>query len=253
MKSRIVGIVNQKGGVGKTVTALTLATGLAAGGSSVLLVDGDPQGNLTLFFTESAERGLSDVLKSLSSGGTVSSHEAPVIKNVRPGLDLVPMHDRSLRMELTDSDYRDVLPRYSEWLEDISKRYDAVITDCSPSNGWLEKTLVSACASVIVPLEFQLFSIAGLSALVEEIRDCSKLSGKTIKIEALVFTRVENRVNRVQEYRNAFKAYSIPIFEVAKTELVPKSLEIHKTLWEFAPQSFAARDYKAIIDRVFRT
>ena len=83
------------------------------------------------------------------------------------------------------------------------------------------------------------------------MENCTKESGKEIKIHSLIFTKAENRLNRVQTYREVFSSFHIPIFEVCKSEYIVRSLEKSRTIWECGPASFAARDYARVIDRAF--
>ena len=80
---------------------------------------------------------------------------------------------------------------------------------------------------------------------------CTEEAGHGIRVHSLVFAKAENRVARVDSYRELFSAFRIPIFEVCKTEYIPRSLERSKTIWESGPSSFAARDYARIIDKAF--
>ena len=251
----IIAIANQKGGVGKTVTAINLAAGLAKAGERVLVVDGDPQANLSLFFgaREKAKSGTGDLGKLIAA---VSAGERPllrkhIIRQVRRGLDLLPAGGRGLRLELGEEALVRASPGFATLLAEARKEYRWIILDCSPSNGALERLLVGASEAVIVPLEFQLFSVAGLEALVEDVSVFSSELGRRIRVHAVVFTKAENKLSRVEAYREIFSSYKIPVFEVCRSEYVPRSLERSRTLWESAPSSFAARDYARILKKAF--
>lgn len=258
-----VAIANQKGGVGKTTSALSLGAGLAQAGQRVLLIDGDPQGNLSLFFgvTEAAGKAggaaeagalpcLGEALGAYASGSRPGLG-ACVRKAVRPNLDFIPLLRRRLRTEIGDLDLKRAQAPFREDLETLAAAYDFVMVDSSPSDGILERLLVSACEAVIIPLEFQLFSIAGLEAMIDDVDSCSRDAGRPIRVHCLIFAKAENRVGRVEEYRSLFSAFRVPIFEVCKSEYLPRTMERSKTIWEGAPSSYAARDYARIIDRAF--
>ncbi|NPV00547.1 MAG: ParA family protein [Brevinematales bacterium] len=247
---RIIGFVNQKGGVGKTASTLSIGTGLALSGQKVLLVDGDPQGNLSMFFTPDKKPGFYDLLRDLNEGAYTNT-ENYILRDIRDNLDIIPNQQRELRTLMHDTQITQIAPRFIEILREMKSSYDWILIDCSPSNGALERTLVSACDTVIVPLEFQVFSISGLSGLLDEIKVWGNETGREISVDALIFTKTEKRINRMNEYREIFSNFRIPIFEVCKSESLPKSIETGKTIWENAPTGFAAADYYHIITQVF--
>jgi chromosome partitioning protein len=246
----IVALANQKGGVGKTTTVIQLASGLARSGARVLAVDGDPQGNLSLFFGDGKSRDFGDLVGDLLAGSSLRGEDY-LAREVRKGVDLLPAKHKLLRRERSDADLLAAAPAFAAFLQALKARYDWILVDCSPSNGALERLLVRACEAVIVPLEFQLFSVAGLKAILDDVKVCGEEAGRDIRVHALVFTKAENRVARVESYRELFSAFKIPIFEVCKSEYIPRSLERSRTIWESGPASFAARDYARIIEKAF--
>ena len=249
-----VAIANQKGGVGKTTSALELASGLARAGKRVLLVDGDPQGNLSLFFKASDRANGSPCLGAALSAYAAEESmalEDCILTSVRPGLDLIPLLRKRLRSELGDSQLRTAREPFARALEYTAGAYDFVIVDSSPSDGALERLLVSACETVIIPLEFQMFSVVGLEAMIDDVNSCSAESGRPIRVHCLIFIKAENRVGRVREYRGLFSSFRIPIYEICKSEYLPRTMERFRTIWEGAPSSYAARDYARIIGRAF--
>ncbi len=250
----IVALANQKGGVGKTTMVIEIASGLARAGQRVLVVDGDPQGNLSLFFGAGEGKDLGELFGELLHqrlGGEGPRIEEYLVRRVRRNLDLLPAKSRLLRRERSEAELLDVAPSFAALLRALKSDYDWILLDCSPSNGALERLLVSACEAVIVPLEFQLFSVAGLQAMLDDVASCALEAGREIRIHALVFTKAENRVARVESYRKLFSAFKIPIFEVCKSEYIPRSLERSRTIWESGGSSFAARDFAGIIEKAF--
>jgi chromosome partitioning protein len=251
----IVAVANQKGGVGKTTTVIELASGLARSGARVLAVDGDPQGNLSLFFGPGQgpgreSRDFGDLIGELLSGAPARIDDY-LVRRARKGLDLLPAKHRLLRRERSEADILAAAPGFASLLAGLRERYDWILVDCSPSNGALERFLVRACEAVIVPLEFQLFSVSGLQAILDDVTACAAEAARPIRVHSLVFTKAENRVARVESYRELFSAFRIPIFEVCKSEYIPRSLERSKTIWESGSSSFAARDYARIIEKAF--
>ena len=249
---RIVSFVNQKGGVGKTSSALCIATGLALAGQQVLLIDGDPQGNLTLFFTEKKQNDLYRLFIDIKTNGEVYNPFEYPIRGVREKLDLIPIFERELRSLLNEKEMEGLILPFSNFLAKLKQQYDWIfIFDCSPSNGMLEKAIISVSEAIFVPLEFQLFSIAGLNGLLDEISRCGEKQGRAIIVEALIFTKAEKHINRIKEYRQIFSDFHIPIYEICKSEDIPKSIEMKRTIWEIAPSRNAASDYYEIITHSF--
>lgn len=260
-KMKIVTVANQKGGVGKTSSIIQLASGLAKRGERVLAVDGDPQGNLSLFFGAAEGQtfgqpigqakipGFHDLLASIENGKP--SLKNSIRKSVRRRLDLIPFTDRDFRINFADDRIRNLKDPFAKVLSKAANFYDWILIDSSPSNSCLERLLVEASDAVIIPLEFQLFSVSGLEASIQEVDACSQECGRGIEVHSLLFTKAENRLNRVQDYRRVFSTFRIPIFEVCKSEYMSRSLEKSRTIWECGPSSNAAKDYARIIEKSF--
>jgi chromosome partitioning protein len=255
--ARVITVANQKGGVGKTSSVIQIASGLARRGDRVLAIDGDPQGNLTLFFGDrgtarknAGSKNFGDLLRALGSGGGIPLSRY-VRARVRRNLDLITAADRDMRMTIHDDEIRGVSGKFSSFVAAVKDRYDWILIDSSPSNSALERLLIAASDAVIIPLEFQIFSVAGLEAILDEVRSCTDESGKDILIHSLILTKAENRLNRVNEYRKVFSEFSIPIYEICKSEYLSRSLEKSRTIWECGPASYAARDYGRLIERGF--
>lgn len=246
----VITIANQKGGVGKTASVIQIASGLAKRGEKVLVIDGDPQGNLSLFFGAKSERDFGDLLSALRTETSIPLPDY-LHKRVRRNLDLLPARNRNLRLSLSDADIGEAARPFSAFISSVRSRYDWVILDSSPSNSPLERLLIRASDAVIIPLEFQLFSVSGLEAILEEVKDCSADAGKEIRVHSLIFTKAENRLGRVNTYREVFSSFSIPIFEICKSEYISRSLEKSRTIWECGPSSYAARDYSRVIEKGF--
>ncbi len=248
---RVIVVANQKGGVGKTTTVIQIASGLAKRGTGrVLMMDGDPQGNLSLFFGASGRRDFGQLLTVLRTERRVALPDF-ICRNVRRNLDLLPAGNRDLRHEQRDADIVASYEAFSAFVSSLRERYAYIIIDSSPSHSPLERLLIRSCDAVIVPLEFQLFSVSGLESIIDEVRACSEETGREIRVHSLVFTKAENKLNRVRSYREIFSTFHLPVFEVCKSEYITRSLEKSRTIWECGPASFAARDYREILTKGF--
>ena len=189
---RILALANQKGGVGKTTTAINLATALAAMGEQVLLVDLDPQGNAsTGLGLARGRRGLTsyDILL-----GEADLDEAAVASEV-PLLDLVPstVDLSGAELELAE------LPRRSHRLHDAIIRsrltYDHVLIDCPPSLNLLTVNAMAAADAVLVPLQCEFFALEGLSLLLDTITRVRETLNPRLEIQGVVLTMFDRRNN----------------------------------------------------------
>ena len=166
--SRVFSIVNQKGGVGKTTTAVNLSAALAIGGNTVLLIDVDPQCSATSGVGIRQERGEASSYEVLL--GHIGAEEA-LRKTMLPGLQLIPA-SRDLvgaEIELVPLDRRD--HRLKEAIAEIRRRYDYVVIDCPPSLGLVTLNALTASDSILIPLQCEYYALEGAVAYGELARE----------------------------------------------------------------------------------
>ncbi len=193
-KTRVLAVSNQKGGVGKTTTAINLGTALAALGEKVLIVDMDPQGNASTGLGVPRETRRVTIYDVIVDGRAVD--EAAVATTV-PGLDIIPADaDMSgVEIELSQADrrsfrLRDALTAHGG---EGQTRYDYVLIDCPPSLNLLTLNAMAAADAVLVPLQCEFFALEGLTQLMKTIEMVRQSLNPTLEIQGLVLTMYDRR------------------------------------------------------------
>ena len=204
--AKTIAICNQKGGVGKTTTALNLGVGLAREGQRVLLIDGDPQSDLT----SSLGYNPDDLDKSL---GRLMYHAT---KESRPnledtilhhpeGVDIIPsnLELSSMETQLVNAMSREKV--LTNLLKEVKKDYDYIIIDCLPSLGMLTINALTAADSVIIPVQAQYLPAKGMTQLMKSIDMVRTHTNDQLKIDGIVMTLVDGRTNLAKEVINAIR------------------------------------------------
>jgi chromosome partitioning protein len=190
---RVIAIANQKGGVGKTTTAINLAASLAIAESRVLVVDMDPQGNATSGLGVSREDGLPTVYDLLVGGLAPSECVRRAVHF--PGLDLIPAN-RDLvgaEIELVSRGEREQI--LSRALAGLRDDYDFILVDCPPSLGLLTLNTLTAADTVLIPIQCEFYALEGLSQLLNTIRLVQKGLNPSLQIEGVLLTMHDRRLN----------------------------------------------------------
>lgn len=205
--SRTISIVNQKGGVGKTTTAINLATAFAAVGKKVLLIDFDPQRNTTTGLGLMGVHYHNTTYQVMSK--TCKAVECVVSTNIS-NLDIMPssIDLAATDLELANTSNRE--RRLLEALSEIQARYDYIIIDCPPSLGLLTINSLVASDSVIIPLQCEFFALEGLANLLNTIKLVRQKLNPALVIDGILLTMVDRRskltIEVENEVRQSFKS-----------------------------------------------
>lgn len=203
---RVIGIANQKGGVGKTTTAINLAASLAVLEFRTLLIDADPQANSTTgvgFDLHNITLSLYDCLVNDVNGKDV------ILKTEIPNLDLIPSHIDLVGAEIEMINYPNRERVLKNTLDAVKHDYEFVIVDCSPSLGLITVNAVTAADSVIVPVQCEFFALEGLGKLLNTIKIVQSRLNTALVIEGILMTMYDGRLRLcnqvVSEVRRHFE------------------------------------------------
>lgn len=258
-EAKIIAICNQKGGVGKTTTTVNLGIGLAKEGKRVLVIDADPQGDLTTCLGwkngDELQTTLADLMNRTLTERPIGKGEG--ILHHEEGVDLLPsnLELSAMEMNLVNAMSRELTLK--NCLKEIKKDYEYILIDCMPSLGMITVNALAAADSVMIPVQAQYLPAKGMTQLVQTIGKVQRTLNPDLRIDGIVLTLVDGRTNLAKQtlhilrnqYGNRMKIYSsqIPVaVKAAETSFQGKSI------YAYDKNSSVAKAYENLTKEVIR-
>jgi chromosome partitioning protein len=255
--AKIIALINQKGGVGKTVTSISLGTGLARQGKKVLCADLDPQANMTMSLgyqnPDELPRNIFHVLKALIERKPFPERQEYILQ--AEGVDLLPsgIELSSLETVLISTMNRE--SKLKQLLAPLREEYEYIIIDCGPSLDMLTINALAAADEIIIPVQAHYLSAKGLELLLNTVRNVKSELNPALKINGILITMLDRRSRFAKEIVEVIKATYGPYIRIYESQ-IPMSVKATETtaegksIFEYDPSNKAAIAYEEFVAEV---
>jgi len=246
----VIAIANQKGGVGKTTTAINLSAALAKSGKKVLLIDLDPQGNSSLSFLDHKviEQSIYDLLTDSNA-----SPEDIIKPTSIAGLDVMPSRINLAKFESKLIGEFDAPFRLKDRIDGLIKSYDYILIDTPPTLGLITVNALVASDYVLVPIQPSYFALEGTDDLLETVEKVKARPNPRLQVLGVVITLLDKRTTLARDIQEQIRTvFGDKVFStvISKSVRLEESPAYKETIFTFAPTSSGAHEYSSLCDEV---